>query len=313
MFQAKKEKFGQFERVSIAHEESGNKLSLVPEHGACLVDLQLDGLSVLDGYQTPQELDFNNWSKSRFLFPFPNRLKHGTYHWDDVIYQFPINDGQTGNALHGMGMTDPFRYTQLETSADEAVIECSYKNDGKNPAYPFRFSIVVSFTLSADNRFELQMTFQNLHDKPVPVGIGWHPYFMLDGQGVDKWRLQLPPCEMIGIDPQMIPTGKRYEYDRFKQERMIQSEVLDNCFALTEPQERASLMLSNEKHRLEYWQEMGTGKFDYIQLFTPPHRKSLAIEPMTCNVDAFNNGDGLVRLHPGERLSAHCGLSLSSL
>lgn len=313
MFQAKKEKFGQFERVSIAHEESGNSLSLVPEHGACLLDLRLGGLSVLDGYQTPQELDFNNWSKSRFLFPFPNRLKHGTYHWDDVIYQFPINDGQTGNALHGMGMMDPFRYTQLETKADEAVIECSYKNEGKHPAYPFRFSIVVRFTLWADHRFELQMTFQNLHDKPVPVGIGWHPYFLLDGQGVDRWRLQLPPCEMIGINPQMIPTGKRYEYDRFKQERVIQSEVLDNCFALTEPKERASLSLSNEKHKLEYWQEMGTGKFNYIQLFTPPHRKSLAIEPMTCNVDAFNNGDGLVRLHPGERISAHCGLSLTPL
>lgn len=313
MFQAEKKAFGKFEQVSIVHENSGNRLSLVPEHGACLLDLQLGGVSVLDGYSTPEELDFNNWCKSRFLFPFPNRLKHGTYHWDNVIYQFPINDGQTGNALHGMGMTDPFRYTNLETNAQAASIECTYKGKGDDPAYPFRFSFTVTFTLSADNRFELQMTFQNLHETPIPVGIGWHPYFRLDDQGVDKWQLQVPPSEMIGIDKFMIPTGKRYEYDLFKNKRPIRAEVLDNCFALTPANERALLTLSNEKHALQYWQEMGPRRFNYVQLFTPPHRKSLAIEPMTCNVDAFNNGDGLVRLHPGERVTARCGLSLGVL
>lgn len=313
MFQAEKKAFGKFEQVSIAHEESGNRLSLVPENGACLLDLQLGGVSVLDCYRTPEELDFNNWCKSRFLFPFPNRLKHGTYHWENVIYQFPINDGQTGNALHGMGMTDPFRYTNLDTKAKSASIECTYKGKGDDPAYPFRFSFTVTFTLSADNRFELQMSFQNLHENPIPVGIGWHPYFQLDDQGVDKWQLQAPPCEMIGIDKYMIPTGKRYEYDLFKQKRPIRAEVLDNCFALTEANERALLNLSNDKYDLQYWQEMGPGKFNYVQLFTPPHRKSLAIEPMTCNVDAFNNGDGLVKLHPGERVSARCGLSLAIL
>ena len=36
--------------------------------------------------------------------------------------------------------------------------------------------------------------------------------------------------------------------------------------------------------------------FPFFQVFTPPHRESIALEPMTCNVDAFNNGQGLVSL-----------------
>ena len=104
MFLLEKESFGNFEKLILKQSDGRNAIHLVPGHGACLLALTLGGVSVLDGYQTPGKMDLNNWCKSRFLFPFPNRLKHGTYHWKDQIYQFPINDGQTGNALHGLGM-----------------------------------------------------------------------------------------------------------------------------------------------------------------------------------------------------------------
>ncbi|MEZ5043937.1 MAG: aldose 1-epimerase [Saprospiraceae bacterium] len=313
MFKAVKEAFGKFQQVTVKDEESGNAMRLVPEHGACLLDLKLNGTAVIDGYQTPMELDFNNWCKNRLLFPFPNRLKHGTYHWEDHIYQFPINDEQTGNALHGHGMEKPFRYTQLSIEKDKALVECSFKNQGDDPAYPFRYSINVSYEISIHHSFVIQLTFQNLHTRPIPVGIGWHPYFKLDEEGVNNLNLQLPPCEMIGIDPQMIPTGKRYAYDRFEQKRPIQVEVLDNCFALINPENKASVSLSNGKKELHYWQETGERKFNYLQVFTPPHRQSIALEPMTCNIDAFNNESGLVTLHPGERISTRCGVSLREI
>ena len=37
----------------------------------------------------------------------------------------------------------------------------------------------------------------------------------------------------------------------------------------------------------------------------PDQRKAIAIEPMTCAVNAFNTGDGLRWLEPGETWSAH--------
>ena len=39
-------------------------------------------------------------------------------------------------------------------------------------------------------------------------------------------------------------------------------------------------------------------QFPYFQVFTPPHRESVALEPMSCNVDAFNNRQGLIALEP---------------
>ncbi|NRB49541.1 MAG: hypothetical protein HRU41_17810 [Saprospiraceae bacterium] len=310
MFKLEKEAFGNFELLHLHSEEGKNALKIVPGHGACLLDLTLGGVSILDSYTTPGEMDLNNWCKSRFLFPFPNRLKHGTYHWEDQIYQFPVNDGQTGNALHGSGMDKPFRYTHLDITADQATLECTYKGDGQDPAYPFRFSFMVKFTLHHDDQFTLEMSFQNLHSSPIPIGLGWHPYFKLDEEGVNRLQLKFPPCEMIGIDPYMIPTGKRYVYDRFEKKRAIQAEVLDNCFLLTNQSGLAELVLSNETHQLTYWQEAGPNKFNYVQVFTPPHRESIAIEPMSCNIDAFNNGDGLIKLHPGEKIQASCGVKI---
>ena len=313
MFKLKKEVFGSFELLHLHAEDGKHSLKVVPGHGACLLDLTLGGLSILDSYATPGEMDLNNWCKSRFLFPFPNRLKHGTYHWEDQIYQFPVNDGQTGNALHGLGMDKEFRYTHLDLNDGAATIECTYKGDGKDPAYPFRFSFVARFSLSIDDQFTLEMSFQNLHSSPIPVGIGWHPYFKLGKEGVNGLQLQFPPCEMIGIDPYMIPTGKRYAYDLFENRRRIQAEVLDNCFLLREPSRQAELVLDNGEHQLIYWQEAGQDKFNFVQVFTPPHRESIAIEPMTCNIDAFNNGDGLIKLHPGEKIQASCGVRIRKM
>ena len=60
-----------------------------------------------------------------------------------------------------------------------------------------------------------------------------------------------------------------------------------------------------------YWQE--ADKFPYVQLFTPPSRKSLAIEPMTCNIDAFNNKEGLWYLEIGEKRTMEFGIDMKAI
>ena len=38
-------------------------------------------------------------------------------------------------------------------------------------------------------------------------------------------------------------------------------------------------------------------------------RRGLAVEPMTCAPDAFNSGDGLVVLRPGESVAGSWGVA----
>lgn len=305
MFTHTKEPFGKWEKHVFQDETSGIAMELVPEEGACLLDLRFDGQSVLDGYRSPEELDINRWAKSNFLFPFPNRLNEGSYDWEGQIYQFEINDTLTNNALHGFGNQMPFELTYVELREKFCLITCTHENEGLHPAYPFPFRFEVQFRLQSDKQFDVRMSLTNLGQQTIPAGFGWHPYFTL-GPSADACRLQLPSCELIGIDGRMIPTGKTYTYEEFAEGKNIGITVLDNCF--TFKQGPIEWTLEGEAGTLAFRQDHGNGKFNYLQLFTPPERKSIAIEPMSCNIDAFNNGDGLIVLFPRQTANARFGL-----
>ena len=158
----------------------------------------------------------------------------------------------------------------------------------------------------------MTMSVENLGENTIPMGFGWHPYFSLS-EKVDDCELTLPPLEMIGVDQRMIPTGKRYAFDEFLTPSPIGVSVLDNCFVrkANEKEDRLKIRLSGSKGTIDYWQETGPGKFSYVQFFTPPTRTSIAIEPMTCNVDAFNNQNGLIDLPIGAVVEASCGFKFT--
>lgn len=302
--------FGKFQKQLIANEKTGNAFMLVPKQGACIIDIQLAGQSILDGCATPIELDLNNWGKSAILLPFPNRLDAGQYTWDGKTYEFPINDTQTNNALHGFATDKPMEITEIKLENDQAMVHCMYQYDGQLEAYPFPFNFSVVFRIAEPAAFEVSFKISNEGSVDMPVGMGWHPYFQLSDK-LDDMELHFFGAELVGLSERMIPTGKLYEYDEFKTSKKIGATVLDNCFAIENTTDSPfQVALKGEKGTLHFWQETGPGKFNYIQLFTPPNRKALAIEPMTCNVNAFNNEDGLIRLKPAEEVEATFGFSL---
>lgn len=308
MYQHHVTSFGEFQKHTFENTLTKNSFSLVPEFGACVLDIVFQGNSVIDGYQTPTELRLNKWGKNCVLFPFPNRLKDGIYQWGDDIYRFPINDSHTGNALHGFGMNKNMTIKKVKTTKEKAEITCVYTDLGEHEYYPFLFTFEITFSINNQQAFQVAIAAENNGTQAMPIGWGWHPYFKLS-EKVDTVQLQVPACEWIGIDGQMIPTGKRYDYDEFIAMKAIKSTVLDNGFAISSEGQgaRFEVVLKTDKHQLNYWQSTGENQYNFIQLFTPSYRGSIAIEPMTCNIDAFNNKEGLIVLEPGKRVENSFG------
>ena len=302
------EPFGKFEKHIIKNEQ-GDSFSIVPAFGANLLDLKFKNISVLDGYQLPDELVKNNWSKNIILFPFPNRLRDGQYTHDGVTYQFDINNVDTQNAIHGFSKDVPMMVAEVKTDSQEGSITCVYEHDGTHKAYPFKFIFKITFILRG-SEFEIEMQFTNVESKPIPAGLGWHPYFRICEKS-DDTSLQMPDCQLIMIDDRMLPTGEKQAFKDFETLKKIGSTFLDNGFYINNQTENAEVILKSELGTLTYWQETGEGKWNYVQVFTPPHRQSIAIEPMTCNMDAFNNKDGLVLLTPQATLKGKFGLKFS--
>ena len=305
MYELKKEPFGPFTRYTLLHEQSGNRFSIVPERGANVLEIVFSGINILDGYTTPEELRSAKWGKSVLLFPFPNRLNGGRYRWQNKDYEFPINNAATGNAIHGFVRDEAFEVDYVFLAKDHASILCSYDYDGRHPYYPFPFRLEVEFLIRDDGSFTLETACRNLHDAPIPLGFGWHPYFRL-AKHADLHAMQLPACKMVLIDERMIPTGERTQYNAFSKKNPVAGTALDNCFATEKPGGQYRMTLEADGRRIAV--KASATRFPYFQVFTPPHRESIALEPMSCNVDAFNNGDGLIALDPGKEWKAQIAI-----
>lgn len=309
MYQQYTEPFGKFTRHVLTNPGSGNRMDIVPGKGGCLLALQLGNRAVIAGFESPEALDQNSGARSMPLFPFPNRLRGGTYDWEGQTYQFPKTDKAGPNAIHGLGRHVVMHITREKAERSQATLECTYDHTGEHPGYPFPFHFTMSYHLDDETGFRLEMVFSNRHDQAVPVGFGWHPYFQIGGP-VNSAFLQLPSCEHVEVDEYKIPTGRRSSFDTFRAPRPIGDLELDDCLALTYAENPTEVLLQGENGRLRYWQETGPGKFNFLQVYTPADRKSIAIEPMTCNIDAFHNRQGLLILGPGQTARAACGVSL---
>ncbi len=233
MYQIEKTPFGTFEKYRVWNEKSGNSFTFVPGYGANLLDIQIQGQSVIETYETSGQLIANRWMKNNILAPFPNRLKMGTYNWNGTSYRLFLNDPITHNAMHGFVMDKKWEITQKGFTQEHAIISCAYEYDGAIEGYPFPFTLEVTYLMKEPNAFEVKLNFQNDGDATIPVGLGWHPYFQITDH-IDTMKIQLPTCEMIGVDEFMIPTGKSYEYNDYETLKELGANILDNCFVLKE-------------------------------------------------------------------------------
>ena len=110
----------------------------------------------------------------------------------------------------------------------------------------------------------------------------------------------------------MIPTGVKTPSGGKSGLVSIGNREFDNGYELSEEDMVAvTLLFCPERDALvALWQETGDRKYNFLQVYIPPDRCSIAIEPMTCSTNAFNNKEGLIILKPGEKFEAAYGVRL---
>jgi aldose 1-epimerase len=74
--------------------------------------------------------------------------------------------------------------------------------------------------------------------------------------------------------------------------------VLDNCFVLKKEEKGAACEVFNPANgiKLSFFPDSA---YPYLQIYTPPERRSIAIENLSGAPDCFNNRMGLLLLQPG--------------
>lgn len=289
----------------LADENSKTNIKVLPSCGAILQSfniVQHDTLiNIIDNDINVGVFEASVASagfKSCKLSPFACRVNKAKYKFADKIYtikKFVLNE----NALHGLLYDAPFSIKNCQADEDKAIITLYHKYRGEDDGYPFCYDCTITYKLEKGNTLTLITEINNKTNGMIPMQDGWHPYFTFGGV-IDDLQLEFQSKELLECNDALIPTGKLLLYTEFIALKKIGNTIFDNCFTINfaECQPLCVVRDSNKKMQLEIY----PGKnYPYLQIYTPPHRKSIAIENLSAAPDAFNNGMGLITLQAGEK------------
>ncbi|MBV9961497.1 MAG: aldose 1-epimerase, partial [Parafilimonas sp.] len=170
-----------------------------------------------------------------------------------------------------------------------------YNYEKKDEGFPFKYTCMVEYKLTKNNSLTIKTSVKNNAETSMPVCDGWHPYFNL-GASINTLMFELNSHKMLEFNEKLVPAGNILPYQKFQQPEIFGDAFLDNCFLLNE-NNKAACVLKNVQSGLQLT-ICADASYPYLQLYTPEHRKSVAIENLSAAPDAFNNKTGLTILKP---------------
>ena len=156
--------------------------------------------------------------------------------------------------------------------------------------FPHALELRVAF---APGSLSLETTLFAGPGAAVPVAFGFHPYFALPGSR-PQWRLRLPAMRRLQLDANGIPTGR--EEAAPAMDTPLADGSWDDGFALEG--ETATLGITGGGLAISVDFLEG---FGYAQVYAPPGKPFVALEPMTAPTSALTTGRGLRTVAPGDR------------
>lgn len=291
----------------------GSQLAVVVELGAGLREYGTEIAPVVDGYRHDEEA---TGSRGQLLLPWPNRIAGAAYRFAGTEFHLPVTEPRTGSAIHGLTRSMP--WVLVDASVDEVTLGLDLlPQDG----YPFTLALSATYALG-EAGLVAQVTATNCGAQACPYGAGAHPYVRLATGGlIDEAWLHIPAGATLPADDRGIPNGGELPVDGtdfdFRRLRPIGSLVLDTAFTRMDAGDddttRITLTTPDGSQGVAVWMDRS---HRYAMIYSgdtlsdPARRRhGLAIEPMTCAPDAFNSGDGLIVLQPGESHSSTWGIT----
>ena len=298
---------------TIVTDESGySVIKLKDKSGGCEAEIYSFGgllnrfriptkeglINVIQGFDSVLDANatITNGFKSSKLSPFVCRMHKGKYTFGANAYAIQ-KYFLGGHAIHGLVFNEPFQIKNTEANNTEAGVTLQFDYKGTDKGYPFPYTMVINWKLETQNKLTVTTTVSHANLHTIPLADGWHPYFSLGGS-VDEWTLQFDSDTKLEYDAELLPTGKKFPNDRFVDGCLLKGIELDNSFFLSANAVQPKCVLQNDAFRLTIEPDKN---YPILQIYIPPHRKSIAIENLSGAPDNFNNGMGLILLPPGEK------------
>jgi len=245
--------------VRLTDTAKGVEVSIVPSVGNEAYEMKVHGKNILhfpfadvSAFQKQPGL-----SGIPFLAPWGNRLDQQAFWANGKKYAFDMALGNVrgANPIHGLLSSSSYwRVTEVKADAQSARVASKlefWKYPELMKQWPFAHEYEMTYILS-NGELEVRIAVTNLSSEPMPLAIGFHPYFRIPDVPRNDWVARVPAGRRVLTDTRLIPTGQYKPMD-LADPFLLENRTLDDGFVdlLRDPDGRARFYLASSGKTVE--------------------------------------------------------------
>jgi aldose 1-epimerase len=283
------------EVIHLADSKQQAEVWIAPTLGFNSYEMRVKGKRVFfSPYQTLGEFKAKPTQLGNpFLSPWANRLDHEGFFANGKAYRLnPELKNYRLDAfrqpIHGLVVFAEWQVTSVKADSKAAQVTAKlefWRHPDWMEQFPFAHTTEMTYRLR-DGVLEVETIIENLSTDPMPVSIGFHPYFQVNDAPRDQWTVHLAAKEHVELNDKLTPTGETKPVDSPKPVSLA-GRQLDDVYTSLERDSNGIaefwVLGKQERVKVRYG-----ANFKVAVVYAPPGRDFICFEPMSGVTNAFN-------------------------
>jgi aldose 1-epimerase len=278
--------------VRLEDRERNIRVSIAPSLGNNAWEMSVNGCNVFwFPYNSVREFGERPVMLGNiFLAPWANRLDSEGY-WANGK-RFALNAAlencprdRNGLPIHGM-LRHTSAWEVCDICADDTLAEVTSRLEfWRYPEFiaqfPFAHELEMTYRL-AEGALDVRTVVRNLAFAPMPLSLGYHPYFTITDAPRDEWTVRIPARERVTLCDRLLPTGERTACEDtglFS----LKGRSLDDVY--TSIDRESEFVVRGNRQQIAV--RCGA-KYPVAVVYAPAGQDFICFEPMTGPTNAFN-------------------------
>lgn len=282
--------------LRLRDEPRGLQALIAPSVGNNALEFSLQGKNYMfTGGLSPAEVkQRKRLCGNPLLAPWANRLLPSSFPANGRTYPLKEEIGNlrkdaNGLPIHGLlAFSDAWEVMHVEASENLAEATCRlefWRYPDLMAQWPFAHSLFLTYRLRG-GALEVETIIENYAVDPMPVAIGYHPYFQLPGVPRDQWFATLPARKKTVLSDKLTPTGETEPFAA-SEPLSLKDHVLDNIFEdlVRDESQMATFSVSGGGRRLSV---VYGPRYPVAVVYAPRGQEFICFEPMTGATNQLN-------------------------
>lgn len=224
-----------------------------------------------------------------FLAPWANRLDDHFY-WANgrkyVLNSEVVNYRRDANGrpIHGLLLFAPWTVVNHSATEQQAQVTSRlefWRNPQWMAQFPFAHTIEMTYRLSGGS-LEVRTSVENHSTEPLPLSIGFHPWYQIPGVPRDGWTIHMPVRNQYLLTDKFTPTGQTQPVS-LPDPTPLLGRQLDDVFGGVQSDDEFWVDANGQRISIRFGP-----KFPIAVVYAPQTRDVVCFEPMSGVTNAFN-------------------------